>query len=170
MKSSTLCFFALPLIFLGCSKMDSSSDTSSNVTIVINSPEGKTVMTVDENSRNMTRAIFTDAETQAVTSKKYEYDSSNNLRSVSVTDTREGIYTINYEGIKDNTERSVIDEQTDIPKQVQKISKTYASGERSSLANKEADTVEYYYDENGKLGGIFRIDDKNNIIYKEGSK
>lgn len=167
MKISLISFFAIPFVLLGCSNLEENKKAAPSITVVINSSEGKTVMSVDEESRNISRAIFTDSQTNAVTTKSYSYDSNNNLRSVSVTDTNEGIYTIEYGDVVDNSGRSVMEEQTDIPKKVQKISKSYADGSRSSLANKNPDTVEYYYDENGKLGGIFRIDDKNNVIYKE---
>ncbi|MBQ0051272.1 MAG: hypothetical protein KBT11_04305 [Treponema sp.] len=153
---------------LGCSAIK--EDNSSNkVTITINSANGKTVMDVDAESKVIMRSVHTAAETETVTERKYSYDSNQSLRSVEVSDSDSGRYVIKYGETQDNSGRSVMEQQTDIPRKVQKISREYSAYSRNtipSLTNKEPDTVEYYYDENGKLAGIFRVDDKNNVFYK----
>lgn len=152
----------------GCSMIKEDGD-SNKITITINSEKGKTVMDVDSESKVITRSVHTAAETEIVTERKYNYDSNQVLRSVEVVDSDAGRYVVRYGETKDNSGRSAMEQQTDIPRKVQKISKEYSSYSRStvpSLTNKKPDTVEYYYDEDGKLGGIFRVDDKNNIFYK----
>lgn len=153
-------------ILLGCSQTEDSS-SNSGITITINSDDGQTVMNVDEISRNITSATYTSAETGATVNKLYSY-SNNELRSVEVFDPARGSYTVNYEEETEVATRSLIAEETNAPKKVVKISRSFNSGSRSaaSYESNNPDTVEYQYDENGNLTAIFRIDDKNNVICK----
>ncbi|MCI6826209.1 MAG: hypothetical protein MR937_02705, partial [Spirochaetia bacterium] len=89
------------------------------------------------------------------------------LRAINVNDDSEGLYSIKFGSLEENSSRSAIPQQEDTPKYVRSIKKTYNKEHSRSIYDEE-ERLEYYYDENGKLGGIFRIDGKNNVIYKGG--
>lgn len=163
-------FIFIALQFTGCN--NSGNDTKlipaaagQSYTVTINSSDGTTVMTVDENSRNIKNSTFTDAETGNITRKEYSYDSKNELRAIEVNNDTEGLYSIRFGALEENSSRSIISQQEDTPKYVRSIKKSY-NKEHSRNIYDDEERLEYYYDENGKLGGIFRIDGKNNVIYK----
>lgn len=161
-------FIVLPFISCNNSNNDSKMIVPSaepSYTVTINSSEGTTVMNVDATSKNVTKSTFTDTETGFVTRKEYIYDSKNELRAIDVNDDSEGLYSIKFGSLEENSSRSAIPQQEDTPKYVRSIKKTY-NKEHSRNIYDEEERLEYYYDENGKLGGIFRIDGKNNVIYK----
>lgn len=151
---------------LGCNNQTAEKQSSSAITITINSDDGQTVMTVDEGTRNITSATYTSAETGLTVNKLYSYNKEE-LRSVAVSDPVKGSYTLSYEE-DTGTTRSLIAEETNVPRKVMKIHKTYNGTTRAaaSYESSSPDIVEYQYDENGNLTSIFRIDDKNNIICK----
>lgn len=158
----------ISFIFLGCSQDTEKKVTpSTDVTVVINSDDGVTVMKVDEITRNVISATYTGVETGTTVHKQYSYV-GNDLRSVSVSDSALGSYSIIYEDEQENSTRSLIAEEDVIPRKTKKIRRTFNSATRSAgtYENSEPDTIEYQYDEDGNLKAIFRIDDKNNIICK----
>ncbi len=166
MKKIIFCFF-VPLILFSCAKADfGSSDDSSKISVTIESEDGITELEVLEDSGNISRSVFTDSATNFVTTRTYLYNSSNDIRSVVVDTSDRGSYVVNYDEVTDSSQRSVMQESEEIPSKTRKIYKTYMTASRSVMESSEPDTVEYYYDDNGKLVAIIRIDDKNNIIVK----
>jgi len=153
-------------MFCACAKFNVAEDGAETLTITIDSEDGVTTMSVDESSRSITKSVFTEAETGKVTTKTYSYDSANNLKSVTVNDSQQGIYEIVYGDSFSNNAKSVMSESDEVPVRVQKIQKNYITAKRAVCDSTEADTVEYYYGDDGKLSAIIRIDDKNNVIIK----
>lgn len=154
--------------FISCSKIEEKGEDSF-YTVTINSSNGTTTLKVDETSRMISRSVFEDVDGTSQTYKDYSYDSSNHLRSVNVVDPFSGRYSINYGEENTTNSRSVISTLDDKPKKIKKISKIYNSSARSASLDSEDETVEYFYDEDGNLTHIVRVDSKNNVITKGAS-
>jgi len=162
------CFFAALFILVSCSRIGAveTNDNTNVYTITINSPQGESVLGVSE-SGLINRSVYSDKESNTVIVREYTYDTYSNLRSVVVEDNKDNAYSITYGNETNNSSRSAIDDQDNIPGTVKYISKSTISGSRAASSSlTDVEKIEYYYDENGNLQGIWRIDTNGNMMGK----
>lgn len=165
---SVVLVFAAALTFFSCSQTSSENKKEAETyTITINSPQGVSVLKVSENGL-INRSVYSANEMGIVTTRDYNYDNKAKLRSVNVYDTADNAYSITYGQINSNTERSAVSDQEYIPDNVSYITKTHVSGSRAASSTvTDVEKIEYYYDENGELLNIMRIDANGNVFGKD---
>lgn len=165
-KRLFLLFFA-SMLAVGCSKFNvSSADDSDDYFITIESEDGITQLQVSSDTEVIKKAAFVSAEDNSLTTREYKYDAGSNLKSIYVNNSIDGSYMINYEGTIENPGKSVMEGNDNIPVKSQKISRNFLTATKSITSTTEPDIVEYYYDEEGNLSAILRVDENNNLIIK----
>lgn len=136
-------------------------------TITINSPQGVSVLNVSEEGL-INRSVYSATEMGIVTTRDYSYDKNSNLRSVSVSDTANNAYSITYGEVSANSARSAVSDQEYIPDTVKYITKTHVAGSRAASSTvTDVEKMEYYYNEDGELVNIMRIDGNGNVFGKD---
>ncbi|MCR5494291.1 MAG: hypothetical protein K6F15_01510 [Treponema sp.] len=177
MKNIFLAFgLALSFLILSCSSVDDSKNqkalalamASGAVTVNITTPTGSSVYTVDSATNRIQSCRTTNSEDNIVVNRTYTYNDTLGSRSIEVEHPYSRKVTIYYEDSKDNSSRSVAsDENEEIPGKVRRCVKvTEGDSSRGITSSEEETTYEYYYNEDGSVAGILKVDSYGNVWSK----